>query len=245
MYSPNILVSNGSAELSTTIKAQLAITRLKGVRLICGRMRDIGGEVYRPIEEVTIRYRINTISRNAPKGPSIERELIPRVNCYNNKARSSKESRCKWYLRRLTLELSGKAFMPISSSTVFCNTMKMVMMISPNSKIIATGYITFRNREDVCLCLSKSIKAQKVVVADAILPRICTVRINPKIHTYQAAFFGSPRLSNACPIRTATGRFGAAAGCWEPRARQAELGQTRLWTWGLESCTTFPSPAHA
>lgn len=81
VFLPNIFASNGNAELSTTISAQLAITRLKGVRLAWGRIRDIGGEVYKPIEEVTIRYSINTISRNAPKGPSMDRELIPRVNC--------------------------------------------------------------------------------------------------------------------------------------------------------------------
>lgn len=57
------------------------IIKLNGVFFGFGLILIIIGEVYNPIEDVAIKYKMITISRAAPKGPNFDNELTPNVNC--------------------------------------------------------------------------------------------------------------------------------------------------------------------
>lgn len=54
---------------------------VNGVCLIRGRYADTTGNEYKPTLEATNIYNIMTISKLAPNGPNLDKELTPKVNC--------------------------------------------------------------------------------------------------------------------------------------------------------------------
>lgn len=80
--SPKIFNKTGSAELRISTKAQLPITRIKGVLLGVGLILLIKGVVYNPMKDVATKYTINRISTAAPRVPNFDSEVTPKVNCY-------------------------------------------------------------------------------------------------------------------------------------------------------------------